>query len=63
VIGTHLQAKTQTGREKWAYGKGKIRGAERNFPDFFGLCPSCRWGGGGGGGGGGRVGVITKISY
>jgi hypothetical protein len=50
----------------WAYGKGKIRGAERNLPDFFGLCPRCqkkisgetvqnccRRGGGGGGGGGG----------
>jgi hypothetical protein len=24
----------------WAYGKEKIRGAERNLPDFFGLCPS-----------------------
>ena len=23
----------------WAYGKEKIRGAERNLPDFFGLCP------------------------
>jgi hypothetical protein len=22
----------------WAYGKEKIRGAERNLPDFFGLC-------------------------
>ena len=52
----------------WAYGKEKIRGAERNFPDFFGLCPRCqkkfsgetfqnccRRGGGGG--------VITKNSY
>ena len=45
----------------WAYGKEKISGAERNFPDFFGLCPSCQkkfpkllsTGGGGGGGGGG----------
>jgi hypothetical protein len=48
----------------WGYGKEKIKGAERNFPDFFGLCPSCqkkfsretfqncrRRGGGGGGGG------------
>ena len=26
----------------WAYGKEKIRGAERNLPDFFGLCPSCQ---------------------
>jgi hypothetical protein len=25
----------------WAYGKEKIRGAERNLPDFFGLCPRC----------------------
>jgi hypothetical protein len=25
----------------WAYGKEKIRGAERNLPDFFGLCPHC----------------------
>ena len=24
----------------WAYGKEKIRGAERNLPDFFGLCPT-----------------------
>jgi hypothetical protein len=24
-----------------AYGKEKIRGAERNLPDFFGLCPRC----------------------
>jgi hypothetical protein len=49
--------------EPWAYGKEKIMGAERNLPDFFGLCPSCqktfsretfqkccRRGGGGGGG-------------
>jgi hypothetical protein len=46
----------------WAYGKEKIRGAERNLPDFFGLCPRCQKnfpeklskivvdGGGGGGG-------------
>jgi hypothetical protein len=26
----------------WAYGKEKIRGAERNLPDFFGLYPSCQ---------------------
>jgi hypothetical protein len=26
----------------WAYGKEKIRGTERNLPDFFGLCPSCQ---------------------
>jgi hypothetical protein len=26
----------------WAYGKEKIRGAERNLPDFFGLCPRCQ---------------------
>jgi hypothetical protein len=26
----------------WAYGKEKIRGAERNLPDFFGMCPSCQ---------------------
>ena len=26
----------------WAYGKEKIRGAERNLPDFFGFCPSCQ---------------------
>ena len=26
----------------WVYGKEKIRGAERNLPDFFGLCPSCQ---------------------
>ena len=52
----------------WAYGKEKIRGggAERNLPNFFGLCPSCQKdfpekvskividGGGG---------VITKNSY
>ena len=25
----------------WAYGKEKIRGAERNLPDFFGLYPHC----------------------
>ena len=24
--------------QTWAYGKEKIRGAERNLPDFFGLC-------------------------
>ena len=24
------------------YGKEKIRGAERNLPDFFGLCPRCQ---------------------
>ena len=24
----------------WAYGKEKFRGAERNVPDFFGLCPT-----------------------
>ena len=23
-------------------GDEKIRGAERNLPDFFGLCPSCQ---------------------
>ena len=23
-----------------SYGKEKIRGAERNLPDFFGLCPT-----------------------
>jgi hypothetical protein len=26
--------------EPWAYGKEKIRGAERNLPDFFGICPT-----------------------
>ena len=26
----------------WAYGKEKIRGAERNLPNFFRLCPSCQ---------------------
>ena len=26
----------------WAYGKEKIRGAEKNLPDFFGLCPRCQ---------------------
>ena len=26
----------------WAYGKEKIRGAERNLPDFFELCPRCQ---------------------
>ena len=26
----------------WAYGKEKIRGAERNLPDFFGLCSRCQ---------------------
>jgi hypothetical protein len=26
----------------WAYGKEKIRAAERNLPDFFGLCPRCQ---------------------
>jgi hypothetical protein len=26
----------------WAHGKEKIRGAERNLPDFFGLCPRCQ---------------------
>jgi hypothetical protein len=26
----------------WANGKEKIRGAERNLPDFFGLCPLCQ---------------------
>ena len=26
--------------DAWAYGKEKIRGAERNLPDFFGLCPT-----------------------
>jgi hypothetical protein len=48
----------------WAYGKEKMTGAERNLPDFFGLCPRCQKkfsvetfqncclrGGGGGGGG------------
>ena len=25
-----------------AYGKEKIRGAERNLPDSFGLCPRCQ---------------------
>jgi hypothetical protein len=57
--------------DSWAYGKEKIRGAERNLPDFFGLCPRCQKefsgetvskivvdGEGGGGGG-----VITKNSY
>ena len=29
-------------RLTWAYGKEKIRGAERNLPDFFGLCPRCQ---------------------
>ena len=24
----------------WAYGKEKIRGAEKNLPDFFGFCPT-----------------------
>ena len=50
--------------QTWAYGKEKIRGAERNLPDFFGLCPSCQkklfpklLSGGGG------EGVITKNSY
>ena len=51
--------------QAWAYGKEKVRGAERNMPDFFGLCPSCQKnfpeklskivvdrGGGGGGEGG-----------
>ena len=28
--------------ETWAYGKEKIRGAERNLPDIFGLCPRCQ---------------------
>ena len=28
--------------DPWAYGKEKIRGAERNLPDFFGLCPRCQ---------------------
>ena len=32
VMKTYLDA--------WAYGKEKIRGAERNLPDFFGLCPT-----------------------
>jgi hypothetical protein len=27
-------------QSSWAYGKEKIRGAERNLPDFFGLCPT-----------------------
>jgi hypothetical protein len=32
---------TVKGRKgSWAYGKEKIRGAERNLPDFFGLCPT-----------------------
>ena len=57
--------------QPWAYGKEKIRGAERNLPDFFGLCPRCqnKFSGEtlqnccrGGGGGGGR-GVIMKNSY
>jgi hypothetical protein len=26
-------------RQTWAYGKEKIKGVERNLPDFFGLCP------------------------
>ena len=26
--------------QTWAYRKEKIRGAERNLPDFFGLCPT-----------------------
>jgi hypothetical protein len=30
------------GLKAWAYRKEKIRGAERNLPDFFGLCPSCQ---------------------
>ena len=29
-------------RRAWAYGKGKNRRAERNLPDFFGLCPRCQ---------------------
>ena len=29
-------------KTSWAYGKEKIRGAERNLPDFFGLCPRCQ---------------------
>jgi hypothetical protein len=29
-------------RGAWAYGKEKIRGAERNLPDFIGLCPRCQ---------------------
>ena len=48
----------------WAYGKEKIRGEERNLPDFFGLCRVVKKNfpeklskivvDGGGGGGGGR---------
>ena len=33
---------TMEGLFSWAYGKEKIRGAERNLPDFFGLCPRCQ---------------------
>ena len=63
-----IPAVDETCSRPWAYGKEKIRGAERNLPDFFGLCPSCQKkfpeklseivvdGGGGGG-------VIPKNSY
>jgi hypothetical protein len=30
-------------KSSWVYGKEKIRGAERNLPNFFGLCPSCNF--------------------
>ena len=31
---------TELFSQAWAYRKEKIRGAERNLPDFFGLCPT-----------------------
>jgi hypothetical protein len=36
ILGNHNWKQKCT----WAYGKEKIRGAERNLPDFFRLCPT-----------------------
>ena len=38
----HSQRAARSFVRAWAYGKEKIRGAERNLPDFFGLCPRCQ---------------------
>jgi hypothetical protein len=40
VIYLHQGRILRGGVETWAYGKEKIRGAEINLPDFFGLCPT-----------------------
>ena len=39
---SHLVFEVPAQLEPWAYGKEKIRGAERNLPDFFGLFPRCQ---------------------